>query len=117
MESRQATRIAEVYTTRLLAPVRQECDSTAVCAEVADVVQITKVRVLKALERRSVVRVSPESLEVDDVLSARDPALAQLAAAAVATLPSPSRPPNTCAILPMPPCMAVQIDYGRENVR
>ena len=56
-------------------------------AEVADVVQITKVRVLKALERRGVVRVSPESLEVDDVLSARDPVLAQLAAAAVAGLP------------------------------
>ncbi len=56
-------------------------------AEVADVVQISKVRILKALERRGVVRVSPESLEVDDVLSARDPALAQLAAAAVAGLP------------------------------
>ena len=55
-------------------------------AEVADVVQIAKVRILKALERRGVVRVSPESLEVDDVLSARDPALAQLAAAAVAGL-------------------------------
>jgi hypothetical protein len=56
-------------------------------AEVADVVQITKVRVLKELERRGVVRVSPESLEVDDVLSARDPVLAQLAAAAVPGLP------------------------------
>jgi len=55
-------------------------------SEVADVVQITKVRVLKALERRGVVRVSPECLEVDDVLSARDPVLAQLAAAAVAGL-------------------------------
>jgi hypothetical protein len=55
-------------------------------SEVADVVQITKVRVLKALERRGVVRISPESLEVDDVLSARDPVLAQLAAAAVAGL-------------------------------
>jgi hypothetical protein len=37
--------------------------------------------------RRGVVRVSPEALEVDDVLSARDPVLAQLAAAAVAGLP------------------------------
>jgi len=55
-------------------------------SEVADMVQITKVRVLKALERRGVVRVNPESLEVDDVLSARDPVLAQLAAAAVAGL-------------------------------
>jgi hypothetical protein len=50
---------------------------------VADVVQITKVRVLKALKRRGVVRVSPEALEVDDVLWAREPVLAQLAAAAV----------------------------------
>jgi hypothetical protein len=56
-------------------------------SEVADVFQITKVRVLKALERRGVVRVSSESLEVDDVLSARAPVLAQLAAAAVAGLP------------------------------
>ena len=53
-------------------------------------VQITKVRVLKALERRGVVRVSPEALEVDDALANRDPVLAvlaQLAAAAVAGLP------------------------------
>ena len=55
--------------------------------EVADVVQITKTRVLKALERRGVVRVSPEALEVDDALADRDPLLAQLAAAAVAGLP------------------------------
>jgi hypothetical protein len=57
-------------------------------SEVADVVQITKVRVLRALERRGVARVSPESLEVDDELSARDPVLAQLAAAGVAGLPA-----------------------------
>jgi Putative transposase/Transposase zinc-binding domain len=55
--------------------------------EVADVVQITKARVLKALARRGVVRVSPEALEVDDALADRDPVLAQLAAAAVAGLP------------------------------
>jgi Putative transposase. len=55
--------------------------------EVADVVQITKARVLKALERRGVVRVSPEALEVDDAFAARDPVLAQLAVAAVAGLP------------------------------
>jgi hypothetical protein len=68
---------------------------------VADVVQITNVRVLKALERRGVVRVSPESLEVDDVLSARDPALAQLAAAAVASLAVPSGP-RACHTCPRP---------------
>jgi hypothetical protein len=55
--------------------------------EVADVVQIAKIRVLKALERRGVVRVSAEDLEVDDAFAARDPVLAQLAAAAVAGLP------------------------------
>jgi hypothetical protein len=55
--------------------------------EVADVVQITKARVLKALARRGVVRVCPEALEVDDALADRDPVLAQLAAAAVAGLP------------------------------
>ena len=58
--------------------------------EVADVVQITKARVLKALERRGVVRVSPEALEVDDAFAARDPVLAQLAVAAVAGLPAPA---------------------------
>lgn len=55
--------------------------------EVADVVQIAKTRVLKALARRGVVRVSPEALEVDESLATRDPVLAQLAAAAVAGLP------------------------------
>lgn len=55
--------------------------------EVADVVQIVKTRVLRALERRAVVRVSPEALEVDDAFAARDPLLAQLAVAAVAGLP------------------------------
>ena len=55
--------------------------------EVADVVQITKARVLKALKRRGVVRVCPDALEVDDALANRDPVLAQLATAAVAGLP------------------------------
>ena len=39
--------------------------------EVAEVVQIAKTRVLKALERRGAVRVSPEALEVDDALTPR----------------------------------------------
>jgi len=64
--------------------------------EVADVVQIAKIRVLKALERRGVVRVSAEDLEVDDAFAARDPVLAQLAAAAVAGLP-PRAPPSASA--------------------
>jgi|SRR5450631_1241696 len=41
--------------------------------EVADVVQITKARVLKALARRGVVWVSLDVLEVDDALAERDP--------------------------------------------
>jgi len=55
--------------------------------EVADVVQVTKVRVLRALQRRGVVRVEPEALQVDEAFAARDPVLAHLAAAAVAGLP------------------------------
>jgi hypothetical protein len=55
--------------------------------EVADVVQVVKIRVLKALSRRGVVRVSLDVLEVDDALADRDPVLAQLATAAVAGLP------------------------------
>jgi hypothetical protein len=53
---------------------------------VADVLEIAKVRMLNALERRGMVRLTPEALEVDDALVARDPVLAQLAAA-VAGLP------------------------------
>ena len=54
---------------------------------VADVVQVAKIRVLEALARRGVVRVSAEALEVDDTLAAQDPVLAQLAVVAVAALP------------------------------
>ena len=63
--------------------------------EVADVVQIAKIRVLKALERRGVVRVSAEALEVEHALAIRDPVLAQLATAAVAGLP-PAGPTWKC---------------------
>jgi len=45
----------------------------------ANVVQIAKARILKALGRRGVVRVSPEALELDDAFAARDPVLSQLA--------------------------------------
>ncbi|HEX7508790.1 MAG TPA: hypothetical protein VF550_18605 [Polyangia bacterium] len=69
--------------------------------EVADVVQLTNARVLKALERRGVVRVSPDALEVDDALANRDPVLAQLAAAAVAGLPAPAGP-RACPPCPCP---------------
>jgi hypothetical protein len=54
---------------------------------VADVLQIIKARVLRALSRLGVVRLSPEELEVDTDLAAKDPILAQLAAAAVTGVP------------------------------
>ena len=60
--------------------------------EVADVLQVAKVRILKVLERRGAVRVMPDALEIDDGLAARDPVLARLAVAAVAGLPAPAGP-------------------------
>jgi hypothetical protein len=78
--------------------------------EVADMLQIAKVRMLKALERRGMVRLSTEALEVDDALAARDPVLAQLAAAAVAGLP-PAGP----AERKREP-VAITTDGGREIV-
>jgi hypothetical protein len=62
---------------------------------------VAPVRVLKALARRGVVRVSLDVLEVDDALAERDPVLAQLATAAVAGLPAPSGP-RACHTCPCP---------------
>jgi hypothetical protein len=55
--------------------------------EVADVLQIAKTRILKALARLGAVEVRPDALAVDDAWAARDPVMAHLAAAAVAGLP------------------------------
>ena len=55
--------------------------------EVADVLQVAKTRILKVLERLGAVQVMPDALAVDDAWAARDPVMAQLAAAAVAGLP------------------------------
>jgi hypothetical protein len=55
--------------------------------EVADVLQIAKTRILKALSRLGAVEVMPDALAVDDAWAARDPVMAHLAAAAVAGLP------------------------------
>lgn len=57
--------------------------------------QVARVRIVLYLARRGLVRVSPEALEVDDDLAARDPVLAQLAAAAISGLP-PARPELRC---------------------
>jgi hypothetical protein len=55
--------------------------------EVADVLQIAKTRILKALERQGAVQLMPDAVTVDEAWAARDPAMAHLAAAAVAGLP------------------------------
>ena len=56
--------------------------------DVADALQVARVRILGHLERRGVIQVDPDAgiLHVDDELSERDPALAQLAVAAVSGL-------------------------------
>ena len=69
--------------------------------EVADVLQIAKTRMLKALARLGAVEVRPDALAVDDAWAARDPVMAHLAAAAVAGLPAPSGP-RACPPCPCP---------------
>ena len=51
--------------------------------EVADVLQVVRVRILRHLARRGLVIVDGDALEVQDDLAQRDPPMAQLAAAAV----------------------------------
>ncbi len=55
--------------------------------DVADLLQIIRVRIVRMLERRGVIEPGPDATLIDDGLAERDPALAQLAAAAVAGLP------------------------------
>lgn len=54
--------------------------------DVADALQIARVRILGYLQRRGVIRIDEEALLVDGDLSERDPVLAQLAVAAVSGL-------------------------------
>jgi hypothetical protein len=56
--------------------------------DVADALQVARARILAHLERRGVIRIDRDAdlLHVDDDLAERDPALAQLAAAAVSGL-------------------------------
>ena len=65
--------------------------------EVGDVLQVARVRILRYLARRGVVHLSPEALEINDELAARDPVLAQPAAAAVSGLP-PAGPELRCCL-------------------
>jgi len=55
--------------------------------DVADVLQIARVRILKFLVRRNIVEAGPDACLLPDDLALREPALAQLAAAAVSGLP------------------------------
>jgi hypothetical protein len=56
--------------------------------DVADALQVARARILSYLERRNVIHIDADAdvLRVDDALAERDPALAQLAAAAVSGL-------------------------------
>jgi hypothetical protein len=53
---------------------------------VADALQVVRARIFGYLRRRGVIHIDEETLLVDGDLSERDPALAQLAAAAVSGL-------------------------------
>jgi len=55
--------------------------------EVADLLKVCRVRVLRYLERRGFIEAGDELLVLDDDLATREPALALLAAAAVGGLP------------------------------
>ena len=59
-------------------------------ADVADVLQVIRIRLLNLLEPQGVIEDRSELTLLDDGLAEREPALAQLAAAAVSGLP-PSR--------------------------
>jgi hypothetical protein len=59
--------------------------------DVADLLQVIRVRLLKMLEHRGVIEDRAELTLLDDGLAEREPALAQLAAAAVSGL-SPAGP-------------------------
>jgi hypothetical protein len=68
-------------------------------SDVADVLQIARVRILRYLERRGVVQVDEASTRIDDELSEREPALAQLARAAVSGLAPAGPELRRCAEL------------------
>lgn len=55
--------------------------------DVADLLQVIRARIMRMLQRRGVIETGPDATLIDDGLAERDPALAQLAAAAVAGLP------------------------------
>jgi putative transposase len=56
-------------------------------SDVADVLQVTRVRIVRFRQRRGVLSADAEPTEVDDGFAEREPVLAELAAAAVSGLP------------------------------
>ena len=56
-------------------------------SDVADILQIVEVRILRFLKRRGVIEIEPEATVIDEDLAEREPAMAALAAAAVSGLP------------------------------
>jgi hypothetical protein len=56
-------------------------------SEVADVLQVVRVRLLRHFVRHRVIEAGPEATLIEDQLAEREPALAQLACAAVSGLP------------------------------
>jgi hypothetical protein len=79
-------------------------------SEVADLLQVVRVRVLRYLEQQGVVQTGADVTVLDDDLAQREPALAQLAAAAVAGLPpaGPDLRRRPCAI-PLPGRPGVEV--------
>ncbi len=78
--------------------------------EVADLLQIIRARVMRFLTRRGVVDVPDDATAVPDELADKEPALAQLAAAAVSGLPpaGPERRRPIVIALPGRPGVQVQ---------
>jgi hypothetical protein len=73
-------------------------------SEVADILQVARVRILRYLQRRALICVDPQATIINDELLERDPALAQLAAAAVSGLPpaGPALRAKGPVLLPLP---------------
>jgi hypothetical protein len=69
--------------------------------EVGDLLQVVRARVLAHLVRRGIIEPGSELTVLDDGFAEREPALAQLAAAAVSGLPVPSGP-RACPPCPCP---------------
>jgi hypothetical protein len=72
--------------------------------EVADILQVARVRILRYLQHRAIICVAPEAITINDELLERDPAIAQPAAAAVSGLPpaGPALRAKSRVLLPLP---------------